>query len=101
MKLFVSLLFLLAFPVWPQVGDAFTDPRYKKVSPISLSPEELTGEHLYESDPCGSLMSEFIERGSVRVGRGPVYAEATLQCQRKNPDLDPNEFSFRTFACRN
>lgn len=91
---------------------AFYDQNYKQVSSQTLGKAEHTVVYEYKDDsnngnylqylsPCGTLMTQFSEVGSVRVGRGPVYAAATNECKMVKSSYVPNDFSFRTYACEN
>lgn len=91
---------------------AFIDPHYRKESGIGLRLGEKTVLYEYLDDaqnsnalqhfsPCGTLMSQFTERGSVRMGRGPVYKKMADVCKSDYSKYIPNDFSVRTYSCEN
>jgi hypothetical protein len=83
------------------IDAAFYSPNYKQTSKDPLYKNEQTVTYQYPSSPCGTLMTQFSGVGSVRVGRGPVYALASDKCKTINSSYIPNDFSFRTYACEN
>lgn len=102
MKIHLILILLFSVPFSSfSSEDAFQSPSYSEKSAQELIEGEMTVSYTYPSNPCGTLMTEFISRGSVRVGRGPVYELAANVCRRYDRHMVPNDFSFRTFACRN
>ena len=80
---------------------AFYDLAYKMTSSLPIAPFEKTVTYTYPYNPCGTLMTQFSQIGSVRVGRGPVYEMAASQCAVDGKDLVPNDFSFRVYSCKN
>lgn len=80
---------------------AFMSAQYNKVSDKELQEGEQTAFYEYPNNPCGTLMTQFTEPGSVRLGRGPAYAIALKKCQEKNPDATPNDFTVRVYSCKN
>lgn len=84
------------------IDEAFSSLKYKQLSSVPLvNTLEKTVTYVYPSSPCGTLMTQYNAIGSVRVGRGPVYALASEQCKVVNPSYIPNDFSFRTYSCEN
>lgn len=99
-KIFSLLTLLLTWNAFAD-SDPFRSLKYKQKSKIPLSPEERTVNITYPNAPCGTLMSEFKESGSVRLGRGPVYELALAECRKEDSSSYPNDGSVRTFACKN
>lgn len=99
-KLFPVLALLLAFNAFADEA-AFRSPNYSASSSEPLGPVEKTVEYTYPANPCGTLMTQFSEPGSVRLGRGPVYKLMLKQCQEEDSNSYPDDNSVRTFACQN
>jgi len=78
-----------------------SDSTYKQVSMESLLKSEKTIVYEYANNPCGTLMMDFTDRGSVSVGRGPVYSSALKVCQSNGSTMIPDDSSFRAYACGN
>jgi len=84
----------------PTPSTSVDDPysaNYSKTSSIPLSSTEKTVGYTYSSNPCGGLMTDYINPGSVYVGNGPVYASASTACS----PATPNTTTFRVYSCRN
>lgn len=61
---------------------------------------EYTVPHTYSNLPCGTLMIQHVEPGSVHLGRGPVYEKALAVCGDINSNHVPDDYSVRTLSCK-
>ena len=80
---------------------AFQSPKYRAKSNDPLSPVERSVKYTYPAHPCGTLMTAHSSRGSVRLGRGPVYQLMLDKCQKEDSNSYPDDNSVRTYACQN
>ena len=46
-------------------------------------------------------MTQYSTKGSVVLGRGPVYRSALSACSANNSNFVPNDSSVRSYACEN
>ncbi len=83
-------------PAPVSAGDAYS-ANYSQTSSIPLSSKENTVSYTYPSNPCGGLMTDYINPGSVYVGNGPVYTSAVAACSPNTP----NTTTFRVYSCSN
>lgn len=98
----VNLIQQLISQLQLQIADMpFKDSTYSETSSVKISNGEKKVTYEYNHEPCGTLMSDYAPKGSVSVGRGPVYGLALAQCRSINTNLVPDDNSFRTYSCEN
>ena len=79
----------------------YNDTDFKLTSLDPLLNSEKTTTYDYPHEPCGKLMVDYVGRGTVSIGRGPVYAMSSQVCQSVNQSMIPDDSSFRTYSCEN